>query len=158
MPEADRTEFVPDPVSLERRVERVTDALNALRGKIQGRGAMPIGSQALAAQINSAQEHWREVAATLTAAQMTAHPYDSSATIEAWERKNNEIVDSAIAEGVAGIDQSFKLSVTHTAQNAGEALQQAETAIEGGAKLAAEALLFIAGLAGLYFWASSRKK
>jgi hypothetical protein len=151
----ERSEFVPDPVSLERRVEAVTEAINQLRAKIQGRGVEPIGSPELASQINAAQEHWREVAAGLTATQLAAHGYDSSATIEAWERRTNAIAELAIAAGLA--DESILLTVTHTAQNANEAIEQAEHAIATGATFFVELLAGTIGLGALYYFLTRRR-
>jgi hypothetical protein len=127
------------------RVDLVTDRLNDLRGRVQGRGVNPVGSAALAAEVNTAQEHWHDVRADLLAnagAKLELHPIDSSETLESWEKLVNGLIDKAKAENLA--TDSDKLEVIHTTTPS-EAMAAAEHAIETGAT-AVDALIK-AGLA-----------
>lgn len=160
MPDPDRTEFIPDQLTLIGRLDAITDRLNALRAHTQGRGVDPIATPALADRVNRAQEEWGDLRSRLLAdngAELKAHPYDASQTFENWERHYNELVNAAIAEKVAGVDQSALIAVTHTVSTPGEAVDRAETAIGDTLGTFFKGLVFVAAVAGAaYVWANRR--
>jgi hypothetical protein len=133
---------------LMRRIDALTDRLNALRNAVQGRGVDPIGSKALAAKVNAAQENWHDVRAQmLTGAAVMAHPFNSSSTIEKWEIALNGLIDAAAAEGIAGAPA--KLDVVHTT-TPGEALDSAEEFLADAGTFVRDLGILAAGIAGVW--------
>jgi len=155
--ETTRAELVPDPASIASRAHRISDAINDLRNRIHGRGVEPIGPSELADEISHAQEEWQEVRASLLTGlerggRVVDDWYDTARTLEAWERKVNEIADRAIEHKLA--DASARIPVTHTVQTASEAVELVERRVKSGIKT-----VLIGGLAVLAgLWLIERVK
>jgi hypothetical protein len=160
MPDPDRTELIPDPFTLIRRVDWITNNLNELRNAVQGRGVQPIGSAALAERVNRAQLEWHDLRSRLLAddgRQLRDHPYDSSATLENWERSYNELVAAAIAEKVPGVDSNARLQVTHTDQALSNAAAKTTEAIGDSLGTFFKGLVIVAAVAGAAYVFANRR-
>lgn len=150
----ENTDLFPDWITLARRADRVSDSLNALRNAVQGRGVHPIGSAELAAAVNDAQATWMEVRAKLIPhggkGHLISDTYAAAEALEHWERKLNELVQRAAAEGVP--DVPGMVEVTHTAAEPGEVIELVETRIKSGLETVAAGLLLLgAGLGTIYY-------
>jgi hypothetical protein len=153
----DSVELVPDPASLVERIGVLSDKLHALRNVVQGRKARPRGPQALADEVTAAHETWLEDVRPrlLSGRQLLLSPYDTSESLEGWERTHNALADKAIAAGLA--TPSIKVQVTHTASSTNEALELVETRLKSGLSAAfVGLLLFGAGVAVVSYLGSRR--
>lgn len=146
-PDKARAELIPDQLTLIARFDAIELALAEMRNLIIGRGVAPIGSKGLAELAGQAQEAWRAIRDRLLA-DMLPHPYDTSATLEHWERKVNEIAARAAGEGLAGAE---KIQVTHTVTSPGDAVEIVERRIvDVGSSLTVAAGTMVVGLGLLW--------